>query len=408
MDGEKVNYIALSIPVFFLLIAIELAYATWKGLRLYRLNDAVTNISLGIGQQVTGVFMKGALFAGYLWLYNHARLFDIPANWLTWALLFLGVDFFYYWFHRMSHEVNALWAAHIVHHQSEEYNLSVALRQSWFQSAFSWVFYLPLAVAGFNPIMFVTISSFNTLYQFWIHTRTIGKLGPLEWVLNTPSHHRVHHASDPKYIDKNHAGTLIIWDRLFGTFIEENEEPVYGITTQLNSWNPIWANLHYWRDLFSLSSRSKKWADKLRVFVAPPGWHPAELGGYQPPKEIDKSRYHSYDIDLSKAIHLYIVVNFSVALATSVLLLFNDLKWPMAAKLACGTYSIWTIANLGGLFEGRQWVVASEFARCIALPILFMMVPGFGFSTQTIQIVAVFSAVQCAWFARASRKIIPQ
>lgn len=408
MDGEKFNYIALSIPVFFILIGIELAYSAWKGLRLYRLNDTITNISLGIGQQVTGVFMKGALFAGYLWLYDNARVFEIPTTWLTWTALFLGVDFFYYWFHRMSHEVNALWAAHIVHHQSEEYNLSVALRQSWFQSAFSWVFYLPLAVAGFNPIMFITISSFNTLYQFWIHTRTIGKMGPLEWLINTPSHHRVHHASDPKYIDKNHAGTLIIWDRMFGTFIEEDQEPVYGITTQLNSWNPIWANLHYWRDLFDLSARSKNWLDKLRVFIAPPGWHPAELGGFQPPKEIDKATYRPFDLDLSKAIHVYVCVTFALALGVSVLLLFNDAKWPMVAKLLCGVYSIWTIANLGGLFEGRKWVVASEFARCIALPVGLMLVPAFGVSTTTVQVVAVFSALQCAWFARASRKINPQ
>ncbi|MBK7390231.1 MAG: sterol desaturase family protein [Bacteroidetes bacterium] len=165
----KVDYIALSIPIFFLLIGIELLYGVIKKVKLYRLNDSITNISLGIGQQVTGVFMKTALFFGYLYLYENYRIMTLESTVLVWILLFIGVDFFYYWFHRLSHEVNAMWAAHIVHHQSEDYNLSVALRQSWLQSAFSWVFYLPLAILGFEPVMFLTISAFNTLYQFWIH-----------------------------------------------------------------------------------------------------------------------------------------------------------------------------------------------------------------------------------------------
>lgn len=171
----KVSYIALSIPVFFLLIGIELLVGYLKKEKLYRFNDALTNINLGTGQQIVGVMVKGFFFLGYLFLYDR-RLFDIPNTWWSWTLLFLGVDFFYYWFHRASHEINALWAAHIVHHQSEDYNLSVALRQSWFQGWFSWAFYLPLAVVGFDPIMFAAVNSFNTLYQFWIHTTTIKSL----------------------------------------------------------------------------------------------------------------------------------------------------------------------------------------------------------------------------------------
>ena len=192
------------------------------------------------------------------------------------------MDFFYYWFHRWSHEVNAGWAAHIVHHQSEEMNLAVALRQSVFQGALSWVFYLPLALVGFPPAMFLTVSALNTLYQFWIHTRAIGKLGPLEWVLNTPSHHRVHHGRNPKYIDRNHAGSLIVWDRMFGTFQEEEEEPVYGITRPLASWNPVWANFHYWAELWRTARRATRLQDRFRIFWKPPGWRPEELGGYEP------------------------------------------------------------------------------------------------------------------------------
>ncbi|RZK53157.1 MAG: sterol desaturase family protein, partial [Pedobacter sp.] len=226
----KVDYIALSVPVFFILIGIELAYSFYKKLGYYRLNDSISNLSQGIGQQVTGLFMKTALFFGYTYIFENWRLLTMPKNVWIWIALFIAVDFFYYWFHRMSHQVNALWAAHIVHHQSEDYNLTVALRQSWFQGWFSWVFYLPLAWLGFDPVMFLTLSAFNTLYQFWIHTQAIKSMGMLEHIINTPSHHRVHHGSNPKYIDKNHAGSLIIWDKMFGTFQKEEEQVYYGIT----------------------------------------------------------------------------------------------------------------------------------------------------------------------------------
>jgi sterol desaturase/sphingolipid hydroxylase (fatty acid hydroxylase superfamily) len=244
------NYIVLAIPVFLLLILLELVITRLQEKDYYRLSDSISDLGCGILQQLLELLVKTGLFAGYLFLYGRYRLFDMAsASVAVWIACFLGVDFLYYWFHRTSHEVNAFWAAHIVHHQSEEFNLSVALRQGAFQGTFSWIFYLPLAILGFPPLMFLSVTSVNTLYQFWIHTRVIGRLGPLEGVLNTPSNHRVHHGRDPKYIDRNHGGTLIVWDRLFGTYQAEEEEPVYGITKPLASWNPVWANLHYWAEL---------------------------------------------------------------------------------------------------------------------------------------------------------------
>ena len=222
------SLIVYSIPIFFLLIGVELLITRVRGLSYYRFNDAITNLSCGIGSQVTGIFMKFLTFGVYVIIYEHSPLTGkIPYNYLTIILLFLGVDFFYYWFHRLAHEISFLWGSHVVHHQSEEYNLSVALRQAWVQGAFSWIFYLPLAFIGFNPYMFATIASLQTLYQFWIHTKVIGRMPAwFEFIFATPSHHRVHHGVNPKYIDKNHAGTLIIWDRIFGTFQQEEEEVV--------------------------------------------------------------------------------------------------------------------------------------------------------------------------------------
>ncbi len=361
----KVDYIALSVPVFFILIAIELAYTFYKKLGYYRLNDSIANLSQGIGQQVTGLFMKTALFFGYKYIFEHWRLFDLPNTIWIWIILFIGVDFFYYWFHRMSHQVNALWAAHIVHHQSEEYNLTVALRQSWFQSWFSWIFYLPLAWIGFDPLMFLTLSAFNTLYQFWIHTRTIKNMGFLEYIINTPSHHRVHHGSNPKYIDKNHAGSLIIWDKMFGTFQKEEEEVYYGITTPLASWNPVWANVHYWAELWGTAKKSDTIADKINVFIKPPGWFPAKLGGFKPAPEIDAVNYKKFDASYSKNLILYVLVQFTIALASGSALLFLYPKMEITTVLPTAIFTIFTLLSCGALLERKNWLKYFEFARLI-------------------------------------------
>lgn len=361
----KVDYIALSIPVFFILIGIELAYDFYKKLKYYRFNDSISNLSQGIGSQITGLFMKTALFFGYKYIFEHWRLFDIPDTIWTWIILFIGVDFFYYWFHRMSHQVNALWAAHIVHHQSEEYNLTVALRQSWFQSWFSWVFYLPLALIGFDPLMFVTLSAFNTLYQFWIHTRAIKSMGVLEYILNTPSHHRVHHGSNPKYIDKNHAGTLIIWDRLFGTFQQEEEDVYYGITTPLASWNPVWANVHYWIELWQIAKKSDNLADKINVFIKPPGWFPAKLGGFKYAPEIDVINYKKFDASYQKGIVLYVLFQFIIALITGSLLLFLNPKMEIWMVISTAIFTILTLLSCGALLENKNWLKYFEYVRIV-------------------------------------------
>ncbi len=351
----KVDYIALSIPVFFILIGIELGYAFYKKLKYYRFNDSIANLSQGIGSQITGLFMKTVLFFGYKYLFEHWRLFDIPDTIWTWIILFIGVDFFYYWFHRMSHQINALWAAHIVHHQSEEYNLTVALRQSWFQSWFAWVFYLPLAIIGFDPLMFVTLSAFNTLYQFWIHTQAIKSMGFLEYIINTPSHHRVHHGSNPKYIDKNHAGTLIIWDRLFGTFQKEEEQVYYGITTPLASWNPVWANVHYWVELVNTAKKTNGLSEKIKVFIKPPGWFPAQLGGFKYAPEIDETTYKKFDARYQGNLIPYVLGQFLIALATGSVLLFLNNKMEMIAVVFSALFTVCTLLSCGALLENKNW-----------------------------------------------------
>jgi alkylglycerol monooxygenase len=361
------SYIVYAIPVFFLLIGLEIVITRVQEKDYYSLADTVTDFACGVVQQLVEVGLKTFLFAGYLYLYAHHRLFDVPMKSVAaWAGCLLALDFMYYWFHRKSHEVNAFWAAHVVHHSSEEYNLAVALRQGTFQQAFSWVFYLPLAVAGFPPVMFLTVSSIDTLYQFWVHTRAIGKLGPLEAVLITPSNHRVHHGRNPKYIDRNHGGMLIVWDRIFGTYAEEEEEPVYGITTPLRSWNPVWANLHYWATLFADARRAARPLDKVRLFFARPGWRPDDLGGHQHPPEVDRATATRFSSTASAGLQAYVAVQFLGALALGILFLVRQETWTSGARWAAAAGVIVTFVSCAGLLERQRWAVPLEIARLVA------------------------------------------
>ena len=236
----NINPTVIAIPIYFLLIGIELIVHRFQATKSYRLNDAITNINCGVTSQVTAAFLKVFTIGFYSFVYEQFRFTTIENSGITWAIAFIAYDLCYYWAHRMSHQVNLFWGGHSVHHQSEEYNLSVALRQSSTQTIWTFLFYTPMALTGIDPLVMLSVSGFNLLYQFWIHTESINKLPRwFEAILNTPSHHRVHHARNPKYIDKNHAGTFIIWDKMFGTFKEEEERPTYGITKNLNSWNPL-------------------------------------------------------------------------------------------------------------------------------------------------------------------------
>ena len=370
------NLITLSIPAFFILIAVELLINKMKKTNLYRLNDTISNLSSGIISQVVGVFTKIVTIGVYVWIYNNFRVFkNIPNEWYTWILLFIGVDFFYYWFHRLSHEVSVLWGTHIVHHQSEEYNLSVALRQSATQTFGSFWFYLPLAFIGFSPTLFATIAAIQTLYQFWIHTRLIDKMPAwFEYFFNTPSHHRVHHGVNPKYIDKNHGGTLIIFDRMFSTFQQEEEEVHYGVTSQLKSWNIAVANFDYYGWILQQLSKVKNAKDFFLVLLRKPGWRPAYLGGAIVPKEIDTQR-QLYDAQSNRNVHIYIVFQFALLLAFASFFLFGvgDAEHPKfntLQKYIATFFIIFSVINIGGLFENKNWSKPTEIIRLLCIPIV--------------------------------------
>jgi sterol desaturase/sphingolipid hydroxylase (fatty acid hydroxylase superfamily) len=367
MESKGVNYIALAIPFFFLLIGLELWASARKKRRVYRFADAITDLSCGITSQVWAVFSTAALFSVYLVSYEHYRFFSLPADsvW-TWVFAFVAVDFLYYWWHRLSHEVNFLWAAHIVHHQSEDYNLAVALRQAITTSFTVIPFYAPLAFLGVPPLVYAAVQSFNTLYQFWIHTELIGKMGWFEKLFNTPSHHRVHHAQNPQYLDKNYAATFIIWDKLFGTFIEEQEAPVYGIVKPLRSYDPMWAQFHYVVELVRDAWRAPQWFDKVRLWWKSPAWHPAGLTGYPAARKVTPETFQKYDPQPSWRLTWHVLVQFIIVTSVATYLIFAAAELSNFWKLALALWVLAALSAWGGLFENKRWALWLEGARIAA------------------------------------------
>ena len=368
----NINPVILSIPIYFLLILIELAVQGATKRKLYRLPDALSNISCGIVQQLSGFFLKILSISTYYFVYENWRLLQFENEWYHWVLLFLGADFLYYWAHRKSHEINLFWGGHVVHHQSEDYNFSVALRQSSFQVVWTFFFYLPLALIGFDPLNFILVNALVTVYQFWIHTETIGKLGWLELVLNTPSHHRVHHGKNPKYIDKNHAGVLIIWDKIFGTFQREEETPTYGITQPLNSWNPVWANFEHYAKMGKDLKEIKGLKNKLKFVFAAPGWRPADLGGRLVVPEVNRNNYIKYETKVSKPLSVYLIIQYLGILGLTAFFLFNSSQYDNIQKSITIFLLFWSVCNVGGLSESKSWSIWSENSRWIVLIAIFV------------------------------------
>lgn len=271
-----------AVPVFTLLLVAEYLWFRLRApatVRGYETTDTLASLAMGLGNLLTATVWKvaalGLLFAAYQW-----RVFTVPLEaWWAWVLLVLGDDFTYYWFHRFGHRVRLGWAAHVNHHSSGYYNLSTALRQSWTGPLLKVWFYLPLALLGFHPLMIVTAQGISLIYQYWIHTEAIDRLPrPVEAIMNTPSHHRVHHGSNPAYLDSNYGGIFIVWDRLFGTFIPEREPVNFGLTTPLESRNPVVIAFHEWVFMLSRAWRARGWKNKLAYIFRSPDWRPQDKG----------------------------------------------------------------------------------------------------------------------------------
>ncbi|HWR13810.1 MAG TPA: sterol desaturase family protein [Terriglobales bacterium] len=263
--------IIYAIPGFLLLLILEAIAAAILRRDLYAIKDTAASLTMGIGNVIVGLFSKAMVFGLFTFLHKFA-IFEIGYAWWAWVLAFFADEISYYVFHRTSHECRLWWASHVVHHSSQRYNLGTALRQTWTGSLYSFVFWMWMPIVGFPPMMILTMQACSLLYQFWIHTELVNRMGPLEWVLNTPSHHRVHHGSNQAYLDKNHGGTLIVWDRLFGTFAREEEAVVYGLTTNIRTYNPIRIAFHEWVDIVRDLRLASSWPERWHLVFGRPGW----------------------------------------------------------------------------------------------------------------------------------------
>ena len=271
---EIPNLIHYAIPFFIVTLIIEIIVSAREKANAYETKDAITSITMGLGNVLLGLISKALVFATLIIIYDNFKLFTIPFVWWGWILMLVIEDFTYYWFHRISHESRFFWASHVVHHSSQKYNLSTALRQTWTGSFLSFVFWLWLPLLGFHPVMILAQMSISLIYQYWIHTELIKKMPSwFEAIFNTPSHHRVHHATNPQYLDRNHAGIFIIWDKWFGSYEPEVEKPIYGLTKNIGSFNPLFVAFHEWLAMFrdAITSNTTLY-NKLRYFIKPPGW----------------------------------------------------------------------------------------------------------------------------------------
>jgi sterol desaturase/sphingolipid hydroxylase (fatty acid hydroxylase superfamily) len=414
MDTTYGRAVAWAVPVFLTLIALELLLDRMRGERYYRLADSINSISCGVISTGMRVFFGFLAIFTYEWTYQRLAFAHLAADhWAVWLFAFVMYDFCYYWSHRLGHTVGVLWAAHVVHHQSEEFNLSTALRQAGTGSFLGWIFYIPIALCGVPLGVFLVAGVVQLFYQFWPHTRVIGRLGFLDRWVQTPSNHRVHHAQNDIYLDKNYVGVFLIWDRLFGTFQEElDSEPcIYGIRGQLKSWNPVWANLHYYVAMAKDSWRARSWTDKIKVWLARPGWRPADVGARFPKSPYDpQTDFVRFDPPRTALLSAYALVQSLVLIAVNSHFLWLLPKTTLAGNLTYFGYIVATLVILGGVLENRREFLYAEAFRLLTTALVVLATGRWFGGVHTpaaiygILAFAMFSIAVLAFAARALPK----
>lgn len=365
------NPIVYAIPVFMASILLEAWVAHRRGIATYDIADAVTSLNFGILSQVVGVFVRVLTFGVYVWVFDHYRLGTLPTDELwVWIVALIAYDFIYYWVHRCGHEINLMWAAHQVHHSSEYFNLSTALRQTSTGAFASFPFYLPMAILGVPPIVFGTVALIDLLYQYWVHTELIRKLGWADRVFVTPSNHRVHHGQNDYCIDRNYGGVFILWDRLFGTFAEErDDEPVvYGIRKPLASYNAVWGNLNVYTEVIQKSVKAGSPLAALRVWIDPPAGRDVAL------PHLDVRTVRRFSTSTTARIRYYVLAQYALLAVVATYFLAVAPQLSMSARLAYAFAIVASAASLGWLLEDRRHARAIEGARVLALIAVILLV----------------------------------
>ncbi|EGC29416.1 hypothetical protein DICPUDRAFT_51289 [Dictyostelium purpureum] len=369
------DYVADFIPFFIICMLVELIINVFfkKKKNYFGLGDSLTSMGGGLStivleRIVPFAIMSAIEFYGVVYIYRNYRIVDVSEySVLAWIFCFITVDFGYYWFHRLAHEVNAFWATHVTHHSSEKYNLTTALRQNVLQIYISWIFFLPIGLFT-PPGMYVFHKQFNTINQFWIHTQLIDKLPwPIEFILNTPSHHRVHHGRNPKYLDKNYGGTLIIWDRIFKTFEPEEEKVYYGLVYPLNSNDPTWIQIHKWYEMYQHTKLYTNWIDKIKVFLCGPGWQKGtgRLGDLSTlPIPTDKDEQERIPKSLSTDLNVYLFIHY-MFISFFALIIRDSFENQVGATNVTLSFAFLyvSLTSFGAMFDGKWYAALLETIR---------------------------------------------
>lgn len=352
------NWLALAVPFFTGLMILEYAVSVKKKKQVFQFTETVANLNVGIAERLCDVLTTGLFFYFFDWIHKNAALFNIQPSWYTWVLLFLFTDLLWYWYHRFGHEVNLFWSAHVVHHQSEDYNYTVSARITVVQAVFRCLFWSFLPLIGFPAQMVTVLLIIHGAYPFFTHTQLIGKLGWLEYIFVTPSHHRVHHSSNPKYLDKNYGDVLIIWDKMFGTFVKEDEQPVYGLTKPLNNYSFLWQHFHFTLEMavafFRANGLKKKW--KV-IFGRPDDIDPR----IRP--VLERKLLGKYADDVRRPLPVAIAVQTIVTLALLFVIILFEHHLNGVQLSLCALFIFFSVINTGAMLEHKDWVFYLEYAR---------------------------------------------
>jgi len=357
---ENINFLAFAMPAFFLFVYLEYQLAQRKKLpETFNYESSVSNISIGLAERLINLFIAGSFYQLFYFIYENYRIFDIPSNFLVWIGLILATDFVWYWYHRMGHEINFFWAAHIVHHHSEEFNFTAAARITTFQAVIRTGFWCILPLFGFHPKMVITMLVVHGAYSFFTHTQLIGRIKWLEYVFVTPSVHGVHHASDEKYLDKNYGDMFTFWDRLFGTFQEEEEKPKYGLTHPLKSYSFLWQHFHYYFEIHELWKRSVGFKAKWQAVFGSPADMDQDIRPGLEKRFLQDKTDRSHRLKFRN--YLYIQLALCTLLLTIFTYYFDLLDG--YDKAFSVSFILITLVNCGALLEQRKWIYYLEYVR---------------------------------------------
>jgi alkylglycerol monooxygenase len=369
----KLNLLAFAIPFFIALMLLEYYLSKKRGKAYFHFDEAIANINIGIAERLSDVFTTGLFYFVFTWIYQHYAIFNIKPSVLTYLLLFLFTDFIWYWYHRFGHEVNIIWGAHVVHHQSEDFNFTVAARITVLQALVRGVFWSVLPLIGFSPAITSVMLLIHGAYPFFTHTQMIGRLGVLEYFFVTPSHHRVHHSSNPAYLDKNYGDVLIIWDKIFGTFAREEEQPVYGLTKPLESYSFLWQHFHFLLEMGIAFRRESSWRKRMKIIFGKPQHIDPRIRSYLEKKLLKKTALAEPAAILYRYISIQTVITL-VSLFFIILFEYYQTGYQLAIA---ALFVVISVINTGAMLEQKKWNFHLEYLRFFLLGIFMYTFPPF-------------------------------